>query len=156
MVSSIVRTGGCSKTFSEMFMSLTSSLISSSEFSSSKSFSGSLSSLSDMMSFSIILSLPVWDVVIVVDSVQFHWQFHPLSCGFSHTLHLQLVLQFLCSLEHLHLRELQFPYHEHRFGVRNLTFSRTSWMLAWLPLTTDNIPLVSVHLYCKRFKGATD
>ena len=78
IVSSKVGTGECSEKFPEMFMSLTSSLVSSSEFSSGKSFSGSLSSVSDIMSFSIILSLPVRDVVIVIDSVQSHQQFPPL------------------------------------------------------------------------------
>ena len=49
IVSSKVGTGECSEKFSEMCMSLTSSLVSSSEFSSGKSFSGSLSSVSDIM-----------------------------------------------------------------------------------------------------------
>ena len=49
IVSSKVGTDECSKKISEMFMSLTSSLVSSSEFSSGKLFSGSLSSVSDIM-----------------------------------------------------------------------------------------------------------
>ena len=49
IVSSKLGTGECSEKNSEMFMSLTSSLVSSAEFSSGKSFSGSLSSVSDIM-----------------------------------------------------------------------------------------------------------
>ena len=49
IVSSKLGTGECSEKFSVMSMSLTSSLVSSSEFSSEKSFSSSLSSVSDMM-----------------------------------------------------------------------------------------------------------
>ena len=49
IVSSKVGTGKCSEKFSEMSMSLTSSLVSSSEFSSGKSFSSSLRSVSDIM-----------------------------------------------------------------------------------------------------------
>ena len=49
IVSSKVGTSECSEKFLEMFMSLTSTLVSSSEFSSGKSFSGLLSSVSDIM-----------------------------------------------------------------------------------------------------------